>query len=259
MSENAFAGIVDFLRDSLGESRQAQVAEVLGIQQPQVSQYIKSAPKRASWWKKIAGHVYGRGYADGQQAAATELMNSLVEGFGRIPQSDLARWLGVTQQAISNWLRGSAMPTKRNFERLLSLHVAHLVEPIVEFRKIAPIRSGASWRLTGDGRDGERLRQLLDGQVGIYVFYDSAGRVTYLGKTERDLWYETRQQLKAKVNRPFYRPRLKKDIRQGEVARFMSAYRVRVPAAIHNLEVLMLRAFPNDLANTNIGEFKKGL
>lgn len=100
---------------------------------------------------------------------------------------------------------------------------------------------------------------LVQSDSHIYVFYDSAGRVTYLGKTEKCFWNEIRQRLKGKINRPYYSPKRVPDVQQGEVARKLSVYEVRVPAAIHNLEVLMLRAFPNDLANTNVGNFKKRL
>lgn len=82
--------------------------------------------------------------------------------------------------------------------------------------------------------------------------------MTYLGKTENDLWKEPKQRLRAAVNRPFYNPTKTSGVQQGDVARYISAYRVRVPAAIHNLEVLMLRAVPNDSANTNIGRFMMG-
>ena len=186
-------------------------------------------------------------------------MTALVATFGKIPQADLAKALGVTQPTVSNWMRGAVLPSRRNIERLLDLHVSRLIEPIVEFHKISPVRSGGSWRLVADKTKEGRLRNRLRRNVGIYAFYDSGGRVTYLGKTENDLWNEAKQRLKAFVNRPFYNPGRTQGIRQGDVARFISAYGVRVPAAIHNLEVLMLRAFPNDLANTNIGKFKIGL
>jgi hypothetical protein len=133
-----------------------------------------------------------------------------------------------------------------------------LVEPLTEFWRISPVESGSSYRFDAD-RDAElELREVLHGHAGIYVFYDSSGRVTYLGKTTVCLWTEAKQRLKASVNRTFYNPTLTKGVQQGEVVRYVSAYKVRVPAAIHNIEVLMLRAIPNDSANTNIGKFKDG-
>lgn len=150
-------------------------------------------------------------------------------------------------------------PRANTVARMLSLYASRLAEPILEFEEIMPKRSGNSWQIHEKKEIGDRIRGKIQNKAGIYVFYDSAGRVTYLGKTEKCFWNEIRQRLKGKVNRPYYNPNKATDVEQGEVARKILVYKVRVPAAIHNLEVLMLRAFPNDLANTNVGNFRKRL
>ena len=259
MRNGAFQGILDFLKKKYGALTQTQIAAKLGLQQPQISTYAADPPRRASWWSARCEHIYNLGYEEGSQETAKTLMGGLVQAFGEVPQTELAEALGVTQPTISNWLNGVSLPTAHRFEQLLALHVVRLAEPLCEFYPIEPKRSGSSWKLHTNSKKEAKLRDCLRGYVGIYVFYDSAGRVTYMGKTESDLWTETKQRLKAKVNRSFYNPRKTPGVQQGIVARYLSAYEVRVPAAIHNLEVLMLRAFPNDLANTNIGAFKKGL
>jgi transcriptional regulator with XRE-family HTH domain len=217
------------------------------------------APARVNWWRGIIKKIYNLGYKDGQQDASSKIMNAIITTFGDIPQADLAKSLGMTQPAVSNWLKGSTQPRVSTLNRMLSLYASRLAEPILEFEEIMPIRSGDSWRIHGKKEIEKRIRFEIQNKAGIYVFYDSAGRVTYLGKTEKCFWTEIRQRLKGKVNRPYYSPNKASDVVQGQVARKISVYEVRVPAAIHNLEVLMLRAFPNDLANTNIGNFKKSL
>ena len=135
-----------------------------------------------------------------------------------------------------------------------------MVRPIIEFEEIVPARRRNTWALHGtDARKNRHLRNKLQNRKGLYIFYDSTGKVTYVGKTTRCLWNEVRQRLNAKVNRPFYRPMRVRGVIQGQVARYLSAYEVSPARAIHNLEVLMLRAFPNDLANINIGNFRAGL
>lgn len=259
MLERAFNGLLKFLEDKYGKPSQRQIGHKLGLKQPQISSYQTKPPARVSWWRGIARRIYDLGYKDGQGEASSKIMKAILDTFGKIPQVDLAESLGVSQPAVSNWLRGSTQPRAHSVERMLALSVARLVEPVLEFEEITPKRSRKSWRIHEKRKIEERIRSKIQNKVGIYVFYDSAGRVTYLGKTEKCFWNEIRQRLNGKVNRPFYNPKKVPEVRQGDVARKMSVYEVRVPAAIHNLEVLMLHAFPNDLANTNVGNFKKRL
>jgi len=259
MTDRAFRGVLSFIKEKYPKISQKKISQHLGIQQPQVSQYQTSAPARISWWKKIAGKLYQRGYRDGQIAATQSLMSAIVDTFGEIPQSDMAKALRVTQPTISNWLNGTSSPSKTNIEKILALQVTRLAEPILEFHEVSPVKSGQSWRIDDNRKVEEKIRKLIQRRIGIYVFYDSAGKVTYLGKTENCFWTEVKQRLKGKVNRSFYNPRKEPSVVQGQITRYLSVYEIRVTEAIHNLEVLMLRAFPNDLANTNVGNFKKGL
>ena len=259
MPEKTFQGLVKFLERKYETTSQAQIARKLNLKQPQISSYQGKAPESVKWWRGIIKRVYDLGYKDGQREANSKLMSAIINTFGKIPQADLAESLRMSQPAVSSWMRGSTQPRAHTVERMLSLYVARLVEPILEFEDIMPQKSGSSWRIHGKRQIEGKIRSKVQGKIGIYVFYDSAGKVTYLGKTEKCFWNEIRQRLKGKVNRPYYNPKKVTGVQQGEVARKISVYRVRVPAAIHNLEVLMLRAFPNDLANTNVGNFKKRL
>ena len=186
------------------------------------------------------------------------LVEALEDSYGPISQRDLAKHLGVSAAAVSSWLTGKAEPNRSSIRKLLDLHADHrasaLFVPLVEFAPIHPERAGAGWRLTPD--DVARFEPQLRRRKGIYIFYDSAGEATYLGKSASDLWKEARQRLNAEANRPFYGPEKGPSRKQGDIARFLSAYEVTVPAAIGNVETFMLRAFANDLMNRNSGKFK---
>ncbi len=186
------------------------------------------------------------------------LVKALEDSYGSIPQQDLAKHLGVSAAAVSSWLTGKAEPNHASIRKLLDLHAGHrasaLFVPLVEFVPIHPQPTKSGWRLGPD--EARHLEPLLRRRKGIYVFYDSAGEATYLGKSACDLWKEARQRLSAEANRPFYAPEKGPSREQGDIARFLSAYEVTVPAAIANIETFMLRAFANDLMNRNGGNFK---
>ncbi|MNV96997.1 hypothetical protein D3C71_1920660 [compost metagenome] len=93
----------------------------------------------------------------------------------------------------------------------------------------------------------------------MYLFYDSSGEAIYAGKTEFNLYNETKQRLKAVPNSAVFLPRKKYVGQMGDRARYMSAYEVTITAAIKNLESFLLRAFANDLLNKNGGAFYSSL
>lgn len=101
----------------------------------------------------------------------------------------------------------------------------------------------------------KRLRDLPT-QAGIYVIYDSAGNVLYLGKAT-NLRAEVRQTLRRQIplgvrlgpNLRKTRPAIR------DLADRLSLFAVPSPRIRHNLEALLLRVFVNQTHNTNIGTF----
>jgi hypothetical protein len=126
----------------------------------------------------------------------------------------------------------------------------------VEFNAINPSQKGKTWNLTADKEETEKLRKTLEGHSGLYLFYDSAGKVIYVGKSEKCLYTEIRQRFNAVANRPFYGPTKMANPFMGNHTRFISAYEVTVMKAIKNLESFLLRSFANDIMNKNSGNFK---
>lgn len=187
------------------------------------------------------------------------LIDALQEEYGEVSQAQIAKALQVTRATITNWAAGG-QPSKTNLKKLIDLyrqhHAATLVKPIFEFQPISPVPSGNSWRLVNDKKLDGALQSSLKGVPGIYLYYDSAGHAIYLGKTEKCLYGESKQRLKAVPNRTIYVPTKAQASEMGQLARYLSAYEVTIPAAIKNLESFMLRAFANDLLNKNGGHFK---
>lgn len=187
------------------------------------------------------------------------LLDALQEEYGTVTQQQIAKALGVTQATISNWATGG-QPSKTNLKKLIELfrqhHATTLVKPIFEFQPIDPKPSGDSWKFSDDAKVVAKLKKSLENVSGLYLYYDSAGHSIYLGKTEASLYTEAKQRLKAKPNRSIFVPTKAKASEMGQLARFLSAYEVTIPAAIKNLESFMLRAFANDLLNKNGGHFK---
>lgn len=173
-------------------------------------------------------------------------------------QAEVATLLGVHQPQVNGWLNGKG-PSKATWKRLLGRLAGNVtrdvVWPIFEFEAFHPHVDGASWVLQRDRGANKAMRAKLDGKIGLYIFYDSAYRVLYVGKSASNLDVEVRQRLDARVNRAVYAPKRKTTVKMGDLARYVSAYSVYPKEAIHNLEVLLLRAFANDTANTNIGHF----
>jgi hypothetical protein len=91
---------------------------------------------------------------------------------------------------------------------------------------------------------------------GIYVFYDSAGNVVYLGKAT-NLKTEVKQTYKRTSSFPTrFGPDLKKTKHTfGAVTKFLSLYQIDNPRIRKNFEAFLLRVVPNQTHNHNLGQF----
>jgi len=92
---------------------------------------------------------------------------------------------------------------------------------------------------------------------GIYVLYDSAGAVLYIGKAT-NFRSEVQQTLRRRLPEPVrFGPGLgKKRPYLREVVRRLSLYKVESARLRHNLEAIFLRVFANQTHNSNIGKAK---
>jgi predicted transcriptional regulator len=203
-----------------------------------------------------------------------------------LTDAELARELGVTQPALSNYKGKPLTPRKVvnlmwKFAKATERRVIDKsVVPLVEFFELEPVetRQCAGWRVfpTTDANPYLRgLRERLKCAHGIYIFHDSRGRAIYAGKAQR-------LSLLAEMNNAFNRDRgevqnikrvphpttrvkyrgpeekrrqiSKQSVALHDIAKYISAYQVP-ESLIGKFEALILRSFANDLLNVRMEHF----
>ena len=189
------------------------------------------------------------------------LVDALIDEFECNNPSQLAKMLDVNADQISKWRAKDLTPTTaRNIvKRLDARFVRNSFQSICEFRRLAPLKEGKPNTIR-NRIQSEHLSAELEKFQGIYTFYDSSGRLIYVGKTEKNtLLKEMGQQFtKRKV-------RIRKTDNNGhfrhqwvslcEFVEYCSAYSVH-SAVIADFEALIARIAPNDIANDQIPKYK---
>jgi hypothetical protein len=165
-----------------------------------------------------------------------ETLSDLLEAKG----DALASTLGKQPANMSAYLSGNKKPGNS----VLLTSVRHAFEwQVVAICEVQPIKGHAS---------------RLPATPGIYCLYDSSGSAIYVGQA-KSLKAEVAQTLNRKTNFPVrLGPKLaKKEKRKyREVATYLSAYDVPSLRMRHNLEALLLRAFPKQSHNNKMGNFR---
>ena len=92
---------------------------------------------------------------------------------------------------------------------------------------------------------------------GVYVLYDSAGNVLYIGQA-KNFRTEVDQTLRRKIPVGMrFGPSLDKTKPNiSDLATHLSLYEIENAELRHNVEALLLRVFINQTHNSNIGRFK---
>lgn len=190
------------------------------------------------------------------------LFEALMEEFGCENNNQLAKKLDVLAPQIASWERKPLTKvTARNIVRRLERRfIKNSFERICEFRKLVPTPYGVANSLRKRLASDDLCRR-LEQAAGIYSFYDSSGRLIYLGKTEHNhLLAEMGQQFsRRKVLIRRTNPRgnfvhMKVPLR--EFVEYCSAYRVH-KSVISDFEALIARLTPNDISNSQIPKYKK--
>lgn len=161
-------------------------------------------------------------------------------------------------------IRDTSKKDLASIEACLKQAIRQAIRPIGEF---LPVESSKTERSTivpiGKNKD---LQTRLKESKGLYLFYNSGGKVIYVGKTERrNLWDEIdsvfnsrRSRQKIKAFKPAFEEqgkRKKIPVRLFDIAAYFSAYSVH-PSLIGNLETFLIRALPNNVVNIKIERFK---
>ena len=92
---------------------------------------------------------------------------------------------------------------------------------------------------------------------GVYVLYDSAGNVLYIGKAksfQAEVWQTLGRSIPVGMrfgpNMGKSRPTI------SDLAVYVSLYKISDARLRHNIEALLIRVFINQTHNSHIGNFK---
>jgi len=166
------------------------------------------------------------------------LLAELLSYDGHGDYTRFAKKLGKTTSNVHAYFNGRKIPGKNVLLSGLRHAFEWEVIPIVE---VGPID----------------LKSLTS-EAGVYCLYDSSASIIYVGQAT-NLRQEVRQALGRRMNFPVRRgPALSKKDRPSykEIAQYLSAYEVPSARMRHNLEALLLRAFPNQSHNNKMGNFR---
>jgi hypothetical protein len=176
--------------------------------------------------------------AKGRQSKNVEFLQTL-HGLMESNQADFAKACGKKASNMNRYLSGQFQPGKK----VLASCVQHLfewaVQPLMEIQPIP-----------------KNLNE-LPAQSGLYILYDSAGSIVYVGKA-KNFRYEVRQTLGRRIPVGLrFGPKLnRRKPYLHDVAKRVSLYEISSPRLRHNVEAMFLRAVANQTHNSNIGGFK---
>lgn len=217
---------------------------------------------------------------------AEALFNALKQKLNVKTDQQLTEVLGITQATLIGWRKNEkklnanklAFIVQKAINRGKEDALQHSIKPIVEYYpiKATPSRQAAKWEIieTSEQRES-KIKDILNKEHGIYVFYNSQCNAIYVGKAkERNLWGEIKSafnrdrdpQVLWRVRHPTTgnsflaaseNPRQirKMKVYLHEIAHYFSAYSVE-KALIDNAEAFLIRVFANDLTNEQMGNIK---
>ena len=156
---------------------------------------------------------------------------------------EFARKCGKNESNISDYLNGKRVPGNRVLRNCLdNIAQSELGWPIEAEREIRQLAGGPAMPTSG----------------GVYILYDSGGNVLYIGKATN-----LRSEVKVALGRAVpVGLRLGADLSKKvhpkleELAACVSLYLISDGLLRHNVEALLLRVFPNQTHNLNVGRFK---
>ena len=157
--------------------------------------------------------------AENRQQISVEFLNKLKALFGVGTQAEFARRCGQQPPNMNAYLNGSRVPGDRVLVKCISSMFEWQVNPLKEIIVIP-----------------NNLSSLPD-SGGVYILYDSAGNVLYIGKANK-----FRQEVRQTLNRPIpvgmrLGPRMNKiKPRIKDLASYLSMYEIENARLRHNIE-----------------------
>lgn len=205
-----------------------------------------------------------QGKEAGKAIMTKRIMGEIRDLLGEESQSTFADCIGVNRISVDQWEAGTGSPNKMNLRKILENLMSNYVQPLLEIYPVSPlIKKNGGWEIDKKSSERSKLRGLLQGHYGVYVFYNSVGKVTYIGHTARCLFGEIEARLIANMQHKIYvgemgKKPVKREFQQGEVTAYISACFTLTKQAAINSESLLLRALMNDHQNRKGGNFRMG-
>jgi hypothetical protein len=205
--------------------------------------------------------------------AGAKLVSELQRVLPAKTQSDLAAILDVTQGRVSQ-IRDRKLDAgqiakffRKAIKSRRETYSQSYIKIIVELFPIerTPSKQGKRWELFLTDQYSN-LRDIMGSTAGLYSFYDSRGKILYVGKTKNNLWDEMKTTYNRKnVNQPTWnvghnpkkdpvgkeRKISVKNLPLWNTARYFSCYCVD-PLFVDSVEAMFTRMLPNDLMNYRI-------
>ncbi len=203
-------------------------------------------------------------------------LNELKEILAIKSRADFSHMCGKERSHISNYLNGVRKPGIRVLrDCLLNATVSRVFDnpPDENTRlgkKARALRDHVLGSIVSDlFREEIRACQeveaipdqqgLLPRFGGVYILYDSAGNVLYIGKAKNfrtEVWQTLGRSIPVGMR---FGPSMRKvNPTIWDLAAYLSLYQIDNERLRHNVEALLIRVFINQTHNSNIGKFKVG-
>ena len=254
----------EFCVEEFESKTNAQVSAILGVTEGNFTNYINNSSAGEIVTKRMIKNFIIH-YISSKKYTKLNLMNilsSIIEDKFEIESiPERGKFLGIQNANFYNYLN------KNNFgetvaynsiEKLISNYSEKItgsaINPIYELRKIKPRKYGQTFLIYDEETIQEEIKNALDGKKGIYAFYNSQAKLIYVGKTSNNFFTEISQQLGRDIE--VYEENFqKKKIKQGTIVNYFSAYEVKEPKLISDIEALIIRLTYTENLNEKLENF----
>ena len=174
----------------------------------------------------------------GRKPINVEFLNTLMKISGIEKRREFARRCGQSESNMSDYLNGKKLPGIGVLRKSLRQLHEWRITPIREVDEIPKNRD-------------------LPESGGVYVLYDSAGNVLYVGQA-KEFRAEVPKALEKTVQAAKrFGPKLQQGKpRIGDLAKYLSLYEIESERLRHNIEALLIRVIINQTHNRNLGHFE---
>lgn len=256
--------LADLCRKNLNAQNNNQVAQILKVAPANFYNYLNNnnAGRRVITRmieRYVQAFIEKKGYSTNNSIREIDAL--LKEKYAIQTQQKRAEYLGLAAANLGNYI------ARNSYGRTVTKNALHslsdgierallkgVINPIYEFKRIKPRKNGRSCVIYDEPEIQRSFQSQLHGKVGLYSFYDSSAKLLYIGKTRTNLFTEITQQL-ARKHSIWLENFAERSIHHYETAQYLSAYEIKNPALIDDLETLAIRLSYNDGTNIRAGSF----